>query len=202
MDQNQNFQNQNPNQNPDPNFQNPNYQNPNFQNPNYMPPQPPMGPVNDGKGMSIAALVCGILGIIGGFIPIVTYFTTVLAILGLIFGVIGRKKSTLVYGKASGLATAGLVLGVIACEAVEKSKKLLCSQVRIGSQVKQIVSGIRKHYAPEEMVGKKVMVLVNLKPAKLAGVLSEGMILLAEDAEGNLALMTPEKYMPAGAEIC
>ena len=113
MDQNQTFQNQNPNQNPDPNFQNPNYQNPNFQNPNYMPPQPPMGPVNDGKGMSIAALVCGILGIIGGFIPIVTYFTTVLAILGLIFGVIGRKKSTLVYGKASGLATAGLVLGVI-----------------------------------------------------------------------------------------
>ncbi len=91
---------------------------------------------------------------------------------------------------------------VIACEAVEKSKKLLCSQVRIGSQVKQIVSGIRKYYAPEEMVGKKVMVLVNLKPAKLAGVLSEGMILLAEDAEGNLALMTPEKYMPAGAEIC
>ena len=90
---------------------------------------------------------------------------------------------------------------IIACEAVEKSKKLLCSQVKIGSQVKQIVSGIRKYYSPEEMVGKKVMVLVNLKPAKLAGVLSEGMLLCAEDAEGNLALMTPEKTMPAGAEI-
>ena len=91
---------------------------------------------------------------------------------------------------------------IIACEAVEKSKKLLCSQVKIGSQVKQIVSGIRKYYSPEEMVGKKVMVLVNLKPAKLAGVLSEGMLLCAEDAEGNLALMTPEKPMPSGAEIC
>lgn len=91
---------------------------------------------------------------------------------------------------------------IIACEAVEKSKKLLCSQVRVGSEVKQIVSGIRKYYTPEEMVGKKVMVLVNLKPAKLAGVLSEGMLLCAEDAEGNLALMTPEKPMPAGAEIC
>jgi len=91
---------------------------------------------------------------------------------------------------------------IISCEAVPKSKKLLCSQVKIGSQVKQIVSGIRKHYTPEEMVGKKVMVLVNLKPAKLAGVLSEGMLLCAEDAEGNLALMTPEKAMPAGAEIC
>jgi methionyl-tRNA synthetase len=91
---------------------------------------------------------------------------------------------------------------IIACEAVEKSKKLLCSQVKVGSQVKQIVSGIRKYYTPEEMVGKKVMVLVNLKPAKLAGVLSEGMLLCAEDAEGNLALMTPEKAMPSGAEIC
>ena len=91
---------------------------------------------------------------------------------------------------------------IISCEAVPKSKKLLCSQVKIGSQVKQIVSGIRKHYTPEEMVGKKVMVLVNLKQAKLAGVLSEGMLLCAEDAEGNLALMTPEKAMPAGAEIC
>ena len=90
---------------------------------------------------------------------------------------------------------------IIACEAVEKSKKLLCSQVKIGSTVKQIVSGIRKDYSPEEMVGKKVMVLVNLKPAKLAGVLSEGMLLCAEDAEGNLALLTPEKPMPAGAEI-
>ena len=91
---------------------------------------------------------------------------------------------------------------IISCEAVKKSKKLLCSQVKIGSQVKQIVSGIKEHYTPEEMVGKKVMVLVNLKPAKLAGVLSEGMLLCAEDADGNLALMTPEKKMPAGAEIC
>ena len=91
---------------------------------------------------------------------------------------------------------------IIKCEAVAKSKKLLCSQVKIGSQVKQIVSGIRKYYSPEEMVGKKVMVLVNLKPAKLAGVVSEGMLLCAEDAEGNLALMTPEKSMPSGAEIC
>lgn len=91
---------------------------------------------------------------------------------------------------------------ILACEAVEKSKKLLCSKVRVGSQVKQIVSGIRKYYSPEEMVGKKVMVLVNLKPAKLAGVLSEGMLLCAEDADGNLALMTPEKNMPSGAEIC
>ena len=91
---------------------------------------------------------------------------------------------------------------IIACEEVPKSKKLLCSQVRIGSQVRQIVSGIKKYYTAEEMVGKKVMVLVNLKPAKLAGVLSEGMLLCAEDAEGNLALLTPEKDMPAGAEIC
>ena len=91
---------------------------------------------------------------------------------------------------------------IIACEEVKKSKKLLCSQVKIGSQVKQIVSGIKAHYKPEEMVGKKVMVLVNLKPAKLAGVLSEGMLLCAEDSEGKLALMTPEKEMPAGAEIC
>ena len=91
---------------------------------------------------------------------------------------------------------------IISCEAVPKSKKLLCSQVKIGSQVKQIVSGIKAHYSPEEMVGKKVMVLVNLKPAKLAGVMSEGMILCAEDAEGKLSLMVPEKKMPAGAEIC
>ena len=91
---------------------------------------------------------------------------------------------------------------IIACEEVKKSKKLLCSQVKIGSQVKQIVSGIKAHYTPEEMVGKKVMVLVNLKPAKLAGVLSEGMLLCAEDADGNLSLMMPEKDMPAGAEIC
>ncbi len=91
---------------------------------------------------------------------------------------------------------------IIACEEVPKSKKLLCSKVKIGSQVKQIVSGIKQHYTAEEMVGKKVMVLVNLKPAKLAGVMSEGMLLCAEDADGNLALMTPEKEMPAGAEIC
>ena len=91
---------------------------------------------------------------------------------------------------------------IVKCEAVPKSKKLLCSQVKIGNSVKQIVSGIKAHYSPEEMVGKKVMVLVNLKPATLAGVLSEGMLLCAEDAEGNLALMTPEKEMPSGAEIC
>ena len=91
---------------------------------------------------------------------------------------------------------------IIKCEPVPKSKKLLCSQVKIGKEVKQIVSGIRAHYTAEEMVGKKVMVLVNLKPAKLAGVLSEGMLLCAEDTEGNLALVTPEKNMPAGAEIC
>lgn len=91
---------------------------------------------------------------------------------------------------------------IIACEEVPKSKKLLCSKVRIGSQVKQIVSGIKQHYSAEEMVGKKVMVLVNLKPATLAGVVSEGMLLCAEDAEGKLALLTPEKEMPSGAEIC
>lgn len=91
---------------------------------------------------------------------------------------------------------------IISCEEVKKSKKLLCSQVKVGSQIKQIVSGIKAHYTAEEMVGKKVMVLVNLKPAKLAGVLSEGMLLCAEDAQGNLALLTPEKPMPAGAEIC
>ena len=91
---------------------------------------------------------------------------------------------------------------IIACEAVKKSRKLLCSQVKIGSQVKQIVSGIKAHYSPEEMVGKKVMVLVNLKPAKLAGVLSEGMLLCAEDENGELSLMVPEKKMPSGAEIC
>ena len=91
---------------------------------------------------------------------------------------------------------------IIACEEVKKSRKLLCSQVKIGSQVRQIVSGIKAHYSAEEMVGKKVMVLTNLKPAKLAGIMSEGMILCAEDADGNLALMAPEKEMPAGAEIC
>jgi methionyl-tRNA synthetase len=91
---------------------------------------------------------------------------------------------------------------IIACEEVKKSKKLLCSQVKIGNQVKQIVSGIKAHYSAEEIVGKKVMVLVNLKPAKLAGVLSEGMLLCAEDENGELALMIPEKKMPSGAEIC
>lgn len=91
---------------------------------------------------------------------------------------------------------------IISCEAVKKSKKLLCSQVKVGSQIRQIVSGIKAHYTPEEMVGKKVMVVTNLKPATLAGILSEGMILCAEDAEGNLAIMKPEKDMPAGAEIC
>ena len=91
---------------------------------------------------------------------------------------------------------------IIACEEVKKSKKLLCSQVKIGSQVMQIVSGIKQHYSAEEMVGKKVMVLVNLKPATLAGIVSEGMLLCAEDENGELALMTPEKKMPAGAEIC
>ena len=91
---------------------------------------------------------------------------------------------------------------VIACEAVKKSKKLLCSQVKIGSQVRQIVSGIKAYYTPEEMVGKKVMVVNNLKPAKLAGILSEGMILCAEDADGNVCVVSPEKNMPAGSEIC
>ena len=91
---------------------------------------------------------------------------------------------------------------IIACEEVKKSKKLLCSKVRVGSQVKQILSGIKQHYSAEEMVGKKVMVLVNLQPREIAGMMSEGMLLCAEDAEGNLALMTPECPMPAGAEIC
>ena len=91
---------------------------------------------------------------------------------------------------------------IVKCEAVPKSKKLLCSQVKIGTKTRQIISGIKAHYSPEEMVGKKVMVVTNLKPAKLAGVVSEGMILCAEDAEGNLSLMVPEKKMPAGAEIC
>ena len=90
---------------------------------------------------------------------------------------------------------------IIKCEAVPKSKKLLCSQVKIGNEVRQIVSGIKAYYTPEEMVGKKVMVLVNLKPAKLAGVLSEGMILCAEDADGNYVVMTPEKDCPSGVEI-
>ena len=90
---------------------------------------------------------------------------------------------------------------IIACEEVKKSKKLLCSQVKIGSQVRQIVSGIKAHYSPEEMVGKKVVVVTNLKPAKLAGVLSEGMILCAENEAGELALVTTEKEMPSGAPI-
>lgn len=91
---------------------------------------------------------------------------------------------------------------ILSCEAVPKSKKLLCSQVKIGSQVKQIVSGIKAFYSPEEMVGKKVMVLVNLQPREIAGMMSEGMLLCAEDADGKLSLMTPERLMPAGAEIC
>jgi methionyl-tRNA synthetase len=90
---------------------------------------------------------------------------------------------------------------IISCEEVKKSKKLLCSQVKIGSQVRQILSGIKAWYTPEEMVGKKVMVVTNLKPAKLAGMISEGMILCTEDAEGNVVLMQPEKDVPAGAEI-
>ena len=91
---------------------------------------------------------------------------------------------------------------IIACQEVKKSRKLLCSQVKIGSQVRQIVSGIKSCYSPEEMVGKKVMVVTNLKPAKLAGLMSEGMLLCAEDGEGSLSLMVPEKSMPSGAEIC
>jgi methionyl-tRNA synthetase len=91
---------------------------------------------------------------------------------------------------------------IIACEEVKKSKKLLCSKVKIGSQVRQILSGIKSNYTPEEMVGKKVMVLVNLKPREIAGMMSEGMLLCAEDSDGKLSLMTPEKTMPAGAEIC
>ena len=91
---------------------------------------------------------------------------------------------------------------IIACEAVPKSKKLLCSKVKIGSSVRQILSGIKASYSPEEMVGKKVMVLVNLQPREIAGLMSEGMILCAEDAEGKLAIMVPDREMPAGAEIC
>lgn len=91
---------------------------------------------------------------------------------------------------------------IIDCKEVPKSKKLLCSQVKVGSEVRQILSGIKQYYSPEEMVGKKVMVLVNLAPRKMAGLESQGMLLCAEDADGNLALMTPEKAMPAGAEIC
>ena len=91
---------------------------------------------------------------------------------------------------------------IISCEAVKKSRKLLCSQVKVGSQVRQIVSGIKSGYSPEEMVGKKVMVVTNLKTATLAGLKSEGMILCAEDAEGNLAVMIPDREMPAGAEVC
>ncbi|MBP5494988.1 MAG: methionine--tRNA ligase [Lachnospiraceae bacterium] len=91
---------------------------------------------------------------------------------------------------------------IVKCEEVPKSKKLLCSQVKIGNMTRQIVSGIKQYYKPEEMVGKKVMVLLNLKPATLAGVVSEGMLLCAEDENGNLALVSPEKEMPSGAEIC
>ena len=113
-----------------------------------------------------------------------------------------RRKSRSLTSRRSRRSHLKSLGEIISCEAVKKSKKLLCSQVKIGSQVKQIVSGIKAHYTPEEMVGKKVMVLVNLKPAKLAGVLSEGMILCAEDENGELSLMVPEKKMPAGAEIC
>ena len=91
---------------------------------------------------------------------------------------------------------------IVKCEEVAKSKKLLCSQVKIGSETRQIVSGIKAWYKPDQMVGKKVMVVTNLKPAKLAGLLSEGMILCAEDNEGNLALMTPEKDIKPGSEVC
>ena len=91
---------------------------------------------------------------------------------------------------------------IISCEPVKKSKKLLCFQVKVGSQTRQIISGIKAYYKPEDTIGMKVMVLTNLKPAKLAGMMSEGMLLCAEDAEGNVCLMTPEKAMPAGAEIC
>ena len=91
---------------------------------------------------------------------------------------------------------------IIACEEVPKSKKLLCSQVKIGDQIRQILSGIKPHYTPDQMVGKKVMVLMNLAPRKMAGLESQGMLLCAEDAEGNLALMTPEKDLASGSEIC
>lgn len=111
-----------------------------------------------------------------------------------------EKKPEITYDEFAKMQFA--VGEIIKCEEVPKSRKLLCSQVKIGNEVKQILSGIKANYSPEEMVGKKVMVLVNLKPAKLAGMLSEGMLLCAEDAEGNLALVTPEKDMPAGAEIC
>ena len=91
---------------------------------------------------------------------------------------------------------------IIECQEVPKSKKLLCSKVRIGSEVRQILSGIKQHYSADEMVGKKVMVLVNLQPREIAGMMSEGMLLCAEDADGKLSLMVPERTMPAGAEIC
>jgi methionyl-tRNA synthetase len=109
-------------------------------------------------------------------------------------------KETITYDDFSKLQ---LQVGeIIACEAVPKSKKLLCSKVKIGSCVRQILSGIKTSYSPEEMVGKKVMVLVNLQPREIAGLMSEGMILCAEDAEGKLAIMVPDRDMPAGAEIC
>ena len=114
--------------------------------------------------------------------------------------IIIERKSEITYNEFEKLQFQ--VGEIIACEEVKKSKKLLCSQVKIGNEIKQIVSGIKKDYTAEQMIGKKVMVLVNLKPATLAGMLSEGMLLCAEDAEGNLALMIPEKEMPAGAEIC
>ena len=96
-----------------------------------------------------------------------------------------------------------LMIGeIIACEEVQNSRKLLCSQVKFGeNNVKQIVSGIKGSYSPEEMVGKRVVAIVNLKPCKLAGVVSEGMLLCAEDAEGNLSLLTTEKNLPGGSFI-
>ena len=90
---------------------------------------------------------------------------------------------------------------IIKCEAVPKSKKLLCSQVKMGSEVRQIVSGISQYYKPEEMVGKKVIVVANLKPAKLAGVLSEGMLLCAENEKGEYVLLAPESDVPNGVEV-
>jgi len=110
-----------------------------------------------------------------------------------------EPKAEITYDQFMGMQFA--VGQIVACEAVKKSKKLLCCQVKIGSKTRQIVSGLKKSYSPEELVGKKVMVLINLKPAKLAGLLSEGMLLCAEDAEGHLSLMVPEREMPAGAEI-
>ena len=91
---------------------------------------------------------------------------------------------------------------VLSCEEVPKSKKLLKFKIQVGGGTRQILSGIKQYYKPEELIGKRVMVLVNLKPREIAGQMSEGMILSAADEEGNLAVMTPERFMPSGAEIC